>query len=257
MVEIVNNLDFLIQLLFNVDNYSFFITILPAVIFSLIYFYGKLKISNQWEYASDKFSILLNGIVFINNYIFVPIILLIFVYQFNNGNMSSYLFFLFSILFFIQYVSKLISDKITLKKSNFYKSKVSFSTKNSINSSKLLSSLFETLDINLFNLAQILMTIITYIIGYFILYNSYNRYIILLVFTLVLLILIPIAVNKDSVKNLRIFTIYFKNNQQKSIKARIIEKISVYDLLKIEEIHEKYTKTKFIKMEDVSSIEFE
>ena len=80
MSEKINNLDFLIQLFLNINDYYYLITILPILIFGLVYFFGKLRISNEWEYVSNKQISTLQGVIFLNKYVFIPLVTLIFLF---------------------------------------------------------------------------------------------------------------------------------------------------------------------------------
>ena len=82
----ISNYEFLVQNYIGILNYPILISILPILAGSLIYIFGKIRSSNYWQYHLDnKYVPFLHGIVIINNFVFIPIILLLlFYYLYSN-----------------------------------------------------------------------------------------------------------------------------------------------------------------------------
>ncbi len=77
----ISNYQFIIDNYQNIVNYPFLASILPILFTGLIYLLGKLRVSNYWQYHLDnKYTPFLHGIAVINNFVFIPLVILAFVY---------------------------------------------------------------------------------------------------------------------------------------------------------------------------------
>lgn len=250
-----NNFIFIISFLKNIIDYPFFISILPVLIGGLIYLFGKIRLSNYWQYSLDnKYIPFLQGLVFINNYIFVPFLIIFFIHSlFFNSNISfTYNSLLILLLFILQYLIDRLTKKLIFWKSNYYRKEIK-TKENYQDILKNIENYFKDFKENFFYfLIRKILPYILYILSYLILTNTINRLIILIVIFVLFYCLILFA-NIDSLpEGLKTTKILIKGKKQ-TINVRIVEFLNNGNLMKYEEI--KTGKVKVIRVEELEIIE--
>ena len=246
----ISNYEFLIQNYSNLLSYPLLVSILPIIAGGIVYLLGKIRSSNYWQYHLDnKYVPFLHGIIVINNFIFIPLLILFLIYftLFDRNMFTNYGFLsvvaLIIVLNIIQnYGKKLIT----------WKKKVLPNTENNlINVLNIINELFENWKeyLRLFLLKRV-FPVLLYLSMFFALKNTENRLVLFLVGFVWLLALMFFALTDKIIEQHKTYDLILKNKKRYE-NVQIIEFLNDGKLMKYQD--EKLN-MKFIPVERISEI---
>ncbi len=243
-----SNFDFLIQNYMKIFKYPILISIIPLLVGALIYFFGKIRSSNLWQYHLDeKYIPFLHGIIIINNFVFNPIIELIFLYLIITDWTKLINFGFASIVFLIFILNRIysISNKIliiTIHKNTERKLINKLDNFNKLlNNIKTNGKLF---------LAKQILPLLFYFSIYLVLIFTESKLIFLLIGFIWLLGMMYFANTDTLIEQQKKFKLILKNNKILK-KTRIIEFLNNGNLIKIQQ---KDSTVKVIPIKQVKEI---
>jgi len=231
----ISNLDFLFTEFSTIVNYPLLVSLIPIFLAGFVYFAGKIRSSNLWQYHLDnKYVSFLHGIVIINNYIFVPIILIILFKTliFEPKNIFTAGFGLILLLIvLLNIIQKFSKDIIAWKKT-----KIISNTENNL--FHKLNIIFEILSewkhyLKL-SLLKTIIPILLYLVIYFTLVFTYNRLVFLIVGFVWLLSMIYFSIMDTKLEQHKTFDLILEN-RKKYFNVSIIEFLNDGTLLKYQD----------------------
>lgn len=231
----ISNLEFLFTEFSTIVNYPLLVSLIPIFLAGFVYFVGKIRSSNFWQYHLDnKYVPFLHGVVIINNYIFVPIILIllfkIIIFEPKTILTASFGLILLLIIL-LNIIQKFSKDIIAWKKT-----KVIPNTENNL--FHRLNIIFEIISEWKYYLKlSLLKTIIPislYLVMYFTLSFTYNRLVFLIVGFVWFLSMIYFSIMDSKLEQHKTFDLVLENKKKFS-NVNIIEFLNDGTLLKYQD----------------------
>jgi hypothetical protein len=247
----MSNIDFIIQNYAGLLNYPILVSIAPILIGSLIYIFGKIRVSNHWQYHLDnKYVPFLHGIVVINNFVFIPLVIITFFYYilFDSINLLSPNFIsMVGLIIVLNIVQTLGKQLIKWKKQNIPENT---EKKLIYNFNLIIEILNNWKEYFKLILLKGVFPIILYLSIFFVLKYSYNRIILLFVGFVWLLAMMFFSTVDTITEQHKTYEIVLKN--KKILKnTKIIEFLNDGKLIKFQE---ENLSVKVIPVENISEI---